>query len=136
MSALAPNGRPLAEVYHAAAGLVRIGWCRGDYAQTLFNEGVYPDDDRAIRFCGMGAVFRAAGVEDDPGDEDFWTLSRPLVAYLKRRYGIDCPDDWNDAEGQTADRIAADLDRVASELERLEAALAADDAARSKGTLS
>lgn len=110
--------QPSSAHYREAARLVRVGWCQGEYATTEFDEGVDPDDDRAVRFCAVGAVLRAAGVEGEPTDGDCADLSKPLADYLTRRYGgSTSPDDWNDAEGQTAERVAAGLDEVAAMLE-------------------
>lgn len=115
---LAPNGRPLAEVYRAAAARVRRGWCREDYAQNEHGLAVDPNEAHATKWCGMGAICAEAGVEGEPDDDTFWALTRPLVTHLERRYGDGDPNEWNDADGQTAESVAADLDRVAADLEK------------------
>ncbi len=118
MTALAPNGRPLAEVYRAAAGLVRAGWHR----LRLISAG-----PTGPCYCAAGAVLAAAGFDlgrnvptktvDEfllPLAKSCWKEMRAtpwatpwLVTVL-----------WNDLAGQTADNVADRLDRVAADLEK------------------
>jgi hypothetical protein len=145
VTALAPSGRSLAEVYRAAAKRVRRGWSRGAYARDEAGKEVLDVVDGAASYCALGALY-VEGINDGSGaptSPEEKTVARPLLAALARAGKVDVFDEsanpigpdaiaagdvdpdpvkvispWNDAKGRTKRDVAAWLDRVAGELEK------------------
>lgn len=126
---LAPNGRPLAEVYREAARIVRNGWSRYDYATTR-NGAFVKELARGECFCASGALAVAGGARQHPigagpHEDDEADLLGPLVRSLAEddfaEDGDPCDRhadvaSWN-KYARSADDVAERLDRVASEIE-------------------
>lgn len=51
-----------AEVLTTASGYIRRGWTRHTLARNRYRTRVPVTDAEACRFCALGAVYRAAGV--------------------------------------------------------------------------
>lgn len=93
--ALAPNGRPLAEVYRAAAARVRRGWSRGVYARDADGKPVLNVVDGAAKYCALGALY-TEGVGDGSGaptSPEEKAVARPLLVALARAGGVEVFDD-------------------------------------------
>ncbi len=76
---IAPNGRPLAEVYRSAADRVRRAWFQGAFAATEDGREVSWDAPDAHAFCALGALFVEA--RPDSTHEQV-ALVRPLLTAL------------------------------------------------------
>ncbi len=129
MTALAPNGRPLAEVYRDAAGIVRRGWSRSDYATT--KKGKVVQLAAGECFCASGALAVAGGARPHPfghgpHDDDEANLLGPLADSLAGdglTEGHDRCDRfaevaWWNERASSAKEVAERLERVACELEK------------------
>lgn len=96
MTALAPNGRPLAEVYRAAAARVRRGWSRGVYARDEAGKPVLNVvDGAASYYCVLGALY-VEGINDGSGaptSPEEKAVARPLLVALARAGMVTVFDD-------------------------------------------
>ncbi len=125
---LAPNGRPLAEVYRSAAARVRRGWCQGTAAANADGRPVaLVSADVTCLFCAMGALC-LEGAPPSAAASDVFTpaeeaLAEPLAVALFRAGevpssgGADSVVEWNDHTEQTSGHVARWFERVAASLE-------------------
>lgn len=48
------------EILSGAIDLLEKGFCHGDYAKTKSGESVRWNDEKAVKFCTYGAIWKAA----------------------------------------------------------------------------
>lgn len=103
-----PNGRSeyveARRIIRNAAALVRRGWIQGDIAADADWCTCDPEDQAAVRWCAVGAMYAA-------NDTRPYVSTARLELLLEAHIGD--AGKWNDAEGRTADEVAAVMAAVA-----------------------
>ena len=90
-------------IFLRAAELVEQGWTTTTMARDKGGDPVWWDDARAVRFCAMGAVWRASADAGLTLNDTRW-----LASLLRESVG-NSASGWNDAPGRTAEEVAAKL---------------------------
>lgn len=88
-------------------------WIQGSEARTANGTSVCATTRGAIRFCALGALYKAEGVNPmDSGDRDVarWALRRAV----KNDHLVS----WNDAPRRTHAQILKGFDKAIASLER------------------
>ncbi len=91
-------------ILRQAAALVRRGWAQDDVALDADGCTCDPEDPAAVRWCAVGAV--------DAANDTRPYVSNVLLELLLEAHVGDAGK-WNDAEGRTADEVAAVMVAVA-----------------------
>jgi len=79
-------------VLRRSLALLRRGWVRGQGAAREDGVPVRPGDERAARWCAVGAVHRAT---TDLGLDSTYSLANGLLRLVA---GVRCVENWNDGQ--------------------------------------
>lgn len=91
-------------ILRKAAAFIRSGWIQGDIAADADWCTCDPEDQAAVRWCAVGAMQAANDTRPH--------VSNVLLELLLEAHVGDAGK-WNDAEGRTADEVAAVMAAVA-----------------------
>ena len=97
------------DILRHARGLIEQGWTQGAFARDADGHGVNHRNSRAVCFCGVGAIRRAA---------DDLRMPRRLTAAAWKVLDDVCPDQellamgWQDEPGRTQSEVLAMFDRA------------------------
>jgi hypothetical protein len=85
-----------------AAELVRLGWCRGHYAEDVHGNPVGCTSNDAVSFCFFGALRRVFN----------WNLPNDLYAATGHVLGVH-PTGWNDSPERKRSEVVEALCELA-----------------------
>ena len=101
--------KSLLVAFQEARALIEHGWTKGAHARASSNEGVHPNDPRAIKYCLVGALHH---------------VSTHKVGYMSLRNRVELALDnadlvsWNDSQESKLPVLAV-LDKIIKQLEPL-----------------
>jgi len=96
------TGAEIKKVLHAAAALVRRGWCKNALAKDKFGHPVGPRGPRAVCWCARGAIEKICGGPED-GAEAKYALRN--VVYMDIT-------EWNDTYARSGEHVAEAMEEA------------------------
>jgi len=115
------NNDVIAGVLNKAVGYLERGWCRVDFARDVLGQSLYSSDGRAVCWCAVGAVQRAAlfmdtynahQVVEDACGEVCKVLGLIKDSYLRGSFQSTLSS-WNDKPERTQEEVVAIFKKTA-----------------------
>lgn len=94
------------QILTRAAARIRRAWCQGNSAKDQHGYYVPPKSTTAVSWCALGAIMCEGGSYDHVD---------LVEAQLRSEGDARSAPSYNDAEGRTAEEVAALLERAALE---------------------